>query len=178
VDNDLLDRFHLGDLSAFDELMERYHRPVYQFAYRLTQNRATAEDVAQEVFVRAYRGLSGFRRASSLQTWLLRIAIRVASDQRQEGGLRPVASLPAAVNPDALAALERRELEAELAEAVAQLSPKQRTALILRVSHDLTFKEIAEVMGSALGTVKATYHQAVGRLQVLLRSRSTSLRDH
>jgi RNA polymerase sigma-70 factor, ECF subfamily len=178
VDSDLLDRYHLGDVSAFDELVARYHRPVYDLAYRLTQDRATAEDVAQEVFVRAYRGLGGFRRASSLKTWLFRIAIRVASDQRQDGRLPSVDAMPAAAEPDALASLERSELQAELAKAVARLSPRQRTALVLRVSHDLPFREIAEIMGSPLGTVKATYHQAVIRLRELVGNPRAALKSH
>lgn len=178
MDDDLLDRFHLGDASAFDELMERYHRPVYQFAYRLTGHRATAEDIAQEVFVRAYRGLRGFRRASSLKTWLFRIAIRVAGEQRQDDGRQVTADAVAIGSPTALASLERRELETELGQAVAQLSPRQRTTLVLRVVHDLTFKEIAEVTGSALGTVKATYHQSVARLQALVAGRPTAVRGH
>jgi RNA polymerase sigma-70 factor, ECF subfamily len=177
VDDDLLDRFHLGDASAFDELMERYHRPVYQFAYRLTGDRDAAEDLAQEVFVRAYRGLSGFRRASSLKTWLFRIAIRAARHQRPGAGRPAVVDSLELGSPDALASLERRERETELARAIARLSPRQRTTLVLRVAHELTFKEIAEVMGSALGTVKATYHQAVARLQTLVGERPIVLRD-
>jgi RNA polymerase sigma-70 factor (ECF subfamily) len=168
VDDDLLDRLQLGDPAAFDDLVVQYHRAVYDFAYRLTHDRATAEDVAQDVFVRAYRGLGGFRRASSLKTWLFRIAIRVASDARPEVSARTTLAPPLTVEPDALAALEQSEREAELARAMARLSGKQRATLVLRVAHDLPFREIAEVMGAPLGTVKATYHQAVSRLRELV----------
>lgn len=156
-DGDLLDRFHLGDPSAFDELVERYHLPVYHLAYRMTQNRADAEDLAQEVFVRAYRSLKGFRRASSLKTWLFQITINLSIDRQRRGGLdalprragmNPIP--PSAQDPEALALLEQKEREIELQEAIAKLPEKQRATLILRIFHDLSFKEIAEVIGSPL----------------------------
>lgn len=179
-DGDLLDRFHLGDPSAFDELVERYHLPVYHLAYRMTQNRADAEDIAQEVFVRAYRSLKTFRRASSLKTWLFQIAINLSIDHQRRGGLEALPKRagmnpapPSAQDPEALALLEQKEREMELQEAVAKLPEKQRAALILRIFHDLSFKEIAEVVGSPLGTVKANYHHAVMRLRCLLQDRSS-----
>ena len=174
-DGDLLDRFHLGDPSAFDELVERYHLPVYHLAYRMTQNRADAEDIAQEVFVRAYRSLKGFRRASSLKTWLFKIVINLSIDHQRRGGLDALPKRagmdptpPSAQDHEALAFLEQKEREVELQEAIAKLPEKQRAALILRIFHDLPFKKIAEVMESPLGTVKANYHHAVMRLRSLL----------
>lgn len=176
MDSDLLDRFHLGDASAFDELVERYQAAVYRFAFRMTQDRAAAEDVTQEVFVSAYRALGTFRRASSLKTWLFRITIRVACEERRRGRAPGgAAASTASVAADASASLERRELEAELARAIAALPARQRATLLLRVSQELPFKEIAEVMGSSLGTVKATYHQAVARLRTLLARPDSSL---
>lgn len=175
-EGDLLDRFYLGDPSAFDELVERYHLPVYHLAYRMTQNRADAEDLAQEVFVRAYRSLKGFRRASSLKTWLFQITINLSIDHQRRGGLDALPKragmnpAPAsAQEPEALAFLERKEREIALQEAIAKLPEKQRATLILRIFHDLPFKKIAEVVGSPLGTVKANYHHAVIGLRRLLQ---------
>lgn len=170
-DHNLLDRFHLGDPSAFEELIERYHLPVYHLAYRMTQNRADAEDITQEVFVKAYRSLHGFHRASSLKTWLFRIAMNLVIDQRRKAQLPADLFSRSLPEDDPLAFWERKVLR----EAIARLSSKQRAVLILRIFHDLSFKEVGEAMGSPLGTVKAHYHAAVTRLRGLLRESPCSL---
>ncbi len=161
----LLDRFYLGDATAFEELVERYHLPVFHLAYRMIQDRDDAEDLTQEVFVKAYRSLSQFRRASSLKTWLFRITMNLAIDQHRK--VKPPAALPPSSSRESntLDLLERKELQA----AITSLSAKQRAVLVLRIFHDLSFKEIGETMGSPIGTVKAHYHHAVMRLRRLLQ---------
>lgn len=172
ADGDLLDRFSLGDLTAFDELVERYHLPVYQFAYRLTQDRADAEDLSQEVFLRAYRSLSGFHRASSLKTWLFQIALNLWRDGRRKPR-ESVEMPPSSVQDQGpLACLERLELQRRLRRAIATLPPKQRAACILRLCQDLPFKEIGEVMGSPVPTVKANFRLALLGLRRLLQDPS------
>jgi RNA polymerase sigma-70 factor (ECF subfamily) len=168
-DDAVLDRLHLGDESAFDELVDRYHLPVFHLAYRLTGNRADAEDLTQEVFVRAYRSLADFRRASSLKTWLFRIATNLWHDTWRRRRPVPEAAPEASHDPGALIQLERQELRAEIEGAIACLPEKQRATAVLRLIHDLSFKEIGEVLGSPIGTVKANYHFAVTRLRDLLR---------
>ncbi len=164
-DHALLDRFHLGDASAFDELVDRYHLPVFHLVYRMTQNRADAEDLTQEVFVKAYRSLRDFHRASSLKTWLFRIAMNLAIDQRRKAQA-PLPPFPTSSTWEMpWASLDRWVLR----EAIARLSAKQRAVLVLRIYHDLSFKEIGETLGSPLGTVKAHYHAAVMRLRSLLQ---------
>jgi RNA polymerase sigma-70 factor (ECF subfamily) len=164
----LLDRLRRGDATAFAELVERYHLPLYRLAYRLAQERAAAEDLTQEVFLRAYRALGGFRRASSLKTWLFQIALNCWRDGRRkappppaplEEGRAPTGL--ASPDRDALAYLERRELQGQLQAALAQLPPKQRAACILRLLHDLPFREIGEIVGSPVATVKANYRLAL-----------------
>ena len=171
-DGDLLDRFLLGDLTAMDDLVERYQLPVYRLAYRMTRNRADAEDITQEVFVRAYRALASFRRASSLKTWLFRVAINCALTHQRGTPGPPEPAPHDAVPPEACALLEQRELHARLAQGIAQLPPVQRATVILRVVEGLSLKEIGEVVGSPIGTVKANYHHAVMRLRRLLREPS------
>jgi len=168
-DENLLDRLCLGEERAFDELVERYHLPVYHLAYRLTQNQADAEDLTQEVFLRAYRGLVGFRRASAVKTWLFQIAINTWRDAQRRFHPLPE-SFPASVqDKDALAWLERKELQTQIQGAIARLPEKQRAACILRLLHELSFKEIGEVLGSPIATVKTNYRLAVMRLRGLLR---------
>jgi len=167
-DGDLLDRFHLGDETAFEELVERYHLPVYHLVYRLTHQRGDAEDLAQEVFLRAYRSLRSFRRASSLKTWLFQIAINLWRDHRRKARPPLELPLPSAQDPGALARLERQELHVQLQGAIAKLPEKQRATCVLRIFHDLSFKEIGELVGSPIATVKANYRHAVMRLRQLL----------
>ncbi len=169
-DHALLDRFHTGDASAFEELVEHYQRPVYDLAYRMTQNRADAEDLTQEVFVKAYRSLHHFHRASSLKTWLFRIAMNLAIDQRRKAQ-PPLFLFPPSTPGDTPWALLERGV---LCEAIARLTAKQRAVLVLRIFHELSFKEIGETMGSPLGTVKAHYHAAVMRLRGLLHASPSS----
>ncbi len=171
---DLLDRFHLGDSSASSELVERYHRPVYHVAYRMTQNRADAEDITQEVFVRALHSLHSLNKSSSLKTWLFKIAINLSIDHRRR--LHPPVMLPptSAEDPGPLALLERKEVQAHLQGAIARLPDTQRATLVLRIFHQLSFLEIADVVESPIGTVKANYHHAVVQLRRLLQARSPS----
>lgn len=161
----LLDRFHLGDGSAFEELIDHFHLPVFHLLYRMTGNRADAEDLTQEVFVKAYRSLQHFHRASSLKTWLFRIAMNLAIDLQRKG--RPTLALPPTPESCEMpwALVERRVLS----QAIAKLTAKQRAVLLLRIFQDLSFKEIGETMDSPIGTVKAHYHAAVMRLRSLLK---------
>ncbi len=128
---DLLDRFHLGDPSASSELVERYHRPVFHMAYRVTQNRADAEDITQEVFVRALHSLHSLNKSSSLKTWLFKIAINLSIDHRRK--LYPPVMPPptSAEDHGPLALLERKEVQAHLQEAFARLPDSQRATLVL-----------------------------------------------
>lgn len=167
---DISPRFDGEGPLRYEDVVDRHHVQVYHFAYRMLQNRADAEDVTQEVFLRALRSLPKLRRASSLKTWLFKIATRLCIDHWR--AVRPVSFAPilAVENHGPAAALERNELQARLQEAIGRLHEKQRSTLVLRVFHQLTFREIAEVMGSPLGTVKANYHHAVSRLRSLLEN--------
>lgn len=171
ADRDLLDRLLLGDVRALEELVERYQIPVYRLAYRMTGNRADAEDIAQEAFVRAFRSLPGFRRASSLKTWLFRIAINLALDHRRRHDAAGQPTLEWADAPASTDPVEEREHQEALHEAIAGLPPVQRATVTLRIVHDLSLKEIGEIMGAPIGTVKANYHHAVSRLRLLVRER-------
>jgi RNA polymerase sigma-70 factor (ECF subfamily) len=134
-------------------------------------NHDDASDLAQEVFVRAYRGLHRFRGRSSLGTWLYRIAVNVC--------LNKVASKAPKAEPldeaqpghfdDPADALLRAERAAEVRAAIARLPKKQRATLILRIYHELPHEEIAAVLGSSVGAVKANFFHALNNLRKLLR---------
>jgi RNA polymerase sigma-70 factor (ECF subfamily) len=161
-----------GRAEAFDLIVERHQRHVYQLCYRFVGNHEDASDLSQDVFLRAYRGLSKFRGQSSLATWLYRIGVNVCLNRAALKGLpiEPIAERQF-VDERAESASERLlrgERGAKVRSAIAQLPRKQRATLILRTYHDMSHQEIAEVLGGSVGAVKANFFHALGNLRKLL----------
>src|SRR4051794_19204380 len=164
-DQDLVASCLAGRAGAFDVVVERHRRSVYQLCYRYVGNHEDASDLAQDVFLRAYRGLKNFRGRSSLSTWLYRIAVNVCLN-------RVAAKVPQTEPIDARQFVDVRaepasetilkdERAARVRAAIAQLPPKQRSTLILRMYHELSHQEIAEALGSSVGAVKANFFHAL-----------------
>ena len=161
-----------GDREAFDRLVERYQRDVYRLCYRYVNSHADANDMAQEVFLKAYRALGRFRGDSSFSTWLYRIAVNTCLNFRAARS-PAAAELPEALpdrSPGALDRLEGDERAQRVRAAVTRLPQKQRATLILKVYHDLTHEEVAGILGSSVGTVKANLFHALGNLRKMLAS--------
>jgi RNA polymerase sigma-70 factor (ECF subfamily) len=161
-----------GERRAFDLIVERHRRTVYQLCYRFVGNHEDARDLSQDVFIRAYKGLPRFRGQSSLGTWLYRIGVNVCLNwvnvkrpmtETIDAGphLDPRAKDPAEE-------LVRGERAAEVRAAIAQLPKKQRATVILRIYHELSHEEIAGILGSSVGAVKANFFHALGNLKRLL----------
>jgi RNA polymerase sigma-70 factor (ECF subfamily) len=165
----LVDASLAGQSGAFDLIVERHRRPIYQLCYRFAGNHEDASDLSQDVFVRAFRGLKSFRRQSSLGTWLYRIGVNVclsrvntkrpATEQLEERQHVDTASDSPA---DRLLKMERA---ACVRAAIARLPRKQRATLILRIYHDMSHQQIAEVLGSSVGAVKANFFHALANLK-------------
>jgi RNA polymerase sigma-70 factor (ECF subfamily) len=155
-----------GRRAAFDVIVERHRRQVYQLCYRYVGNHEDAADLAQDAFIRAFKGLKGFKGASSLATWLYRIAVNVCLNRLALKTPRERIDLRAE-RPDV--ALLRDERAAEVRAAIRQLPPKQRATLILRVYHDLPHEEIAGILGSSVGAAKANLFHALANLKKLLQ---------
>ena len=179
----VVERVRAGDDASYDVLMQRYKRPVLNFVYRMIGDAAEAEDVAQEVFVRAYRGLlrEGFGRTSAnFSTWLFQIARNAALDclrRRRRHAADPLPeldgggeSLPGA-GKTAAEELMARETGEQIAAAVAVLPEDQRSALVLAEYEALSYEEIAAVMRSSRKSVEARLYRA----RLFLRQRLAHL---
>jgi RNA polymerase sigma-70 factor, ECF subfamily len=171
-DSALVEACLAGHRGAFDPIVVRYRRQVYQVCYRFVGNHEDASDLAQEVFVRAYRGLRGFRGNAALGTWLYRIAVNASLNRvsRKAPAVEPIGArdlLEEATEPADAAILREERAEAVRA-AIAKLPKKQRVTVILRVYHELSHDEIATIVGSSVGAVKANFFHAMGNLRKLL----------
>ncbi len=161
-----------GRPGAFDVIVERHRRSVYQLCYRFVSNHEDASDLSQDVFLRAYRGLRSFRGRSSLATWLYRIGVNVCLN-RVSAKTPPIEALEASQHVDTAAesasdGVLRAERARRVRAAIAQLPRKQRATLILRMYHEMSHQEIADVLGSSVGAVKANFFHALGNLKKLL----------
>jgi RNA polymerase sigma-70 factor (ECF subfamily) len=177
TDSDLVAAARAGDREAFGVLVERHRRHVYQLCFRFVGNHEDANDLTQDVFIRAYRSLDRFKGDAALGTWLHRIAVNASLNKVTSGKGRtePIDALLRSGHPRAAADMEsasdallRDERAAVVRAAIARLPKKQRATLILRVYHDLSHQEIAGILGSSVGAVKANFFHALGNLKKLL----------
>ncbi len=174
-DDTLVQASRAGNREAFDVLVQRHQRLVYQICYRFAGAHEDASDLAQDVFVRAYRGLSGFKGSAAFSTWLYRIAVNVCLNR---AAVHTTARVPlddsqADVGIEAAdATLLRAERAAEVRAAVAQLPPRQRATLILRVYHELPHAQVAAILGTSVGTAKGNLFHALANLKKRLEKRS------
>jgi RNA polymerase sigma-70 factor (ECF subfamily) len=161
-----LDRLRAGDAPAFEELVMTYQHRVFGVALRMLGNRAEAEEVAQEAFVRAHRAIGEFRGDAKLSTWLYAITSRLCLNRLASGERRLTRQGEAALlrlsdaGPRPDAALERRELETALGRAIAELPEDRRIVVVLRDLEGLSYEEIAQVLELELGTVRSRLHRA------------------
>ena len=159
-----------GDRAAFDRLVERHQRDVYRLCFRYVNNHEDAADLAQDSFVKAYRAIGRFRGDSAFSTWLYRIAVNTCLNFRSARRLAQEELSETLADPGAPVSqrMQERELSQQVRDAVTRLPEKQRATLILKIYHDLTHEEVAGILGSSVGTVKANLFHAVGNLRKML----------
>lgn len=173
-DGTLVAAFLEGHREAFDVIVARHQRNVYQLCYRFVNNHEDAADLAQDVFVRAFKGLKNFKGDSALGTWLYRVGVNACLNRVsvKKPETEPIDAAPRvdtrAVDP--LAEIVRGERAQVVRDAIKQLPPKQRATLVLRMYHDLSHEEISRILGSSVGAVKANFFHALGNLRRLLQT--------
>ncbi|MGQ9526064.1 MAG: sigma-70 family RNA polymerase sigma factor [Armatimonadota bacterium] len=170
----LVERCVRGDNEAFNELVKRFERQVYNLAYRLTGNHDDAEDVASEAFVRAYNAIRRFRGDCALSTWLYRIVTNVYLDERKRRTAHPYSSLEEYLevqdgqikrqiedtSPSPDEAAERSERASALQAAISSLPEFQRIMIVLYHVQELPYEEIAQILNMPVGTVKSRLNRA------------------
>jgi RNA polymerase sigma-70 factor, ECF subfamily len=162
-----------GNREAFDLIVERHRRAVYQVCYRFMNNHEDASDLAQDAFVRAWKGMKNFKGQSALSTWLYRIAVNVCLNRvsAKTAVTEPIESTDRFEDiriEGAQHKMLREERAVAVRHAIASLPEKQRATLILRTYHDLSHQQIAEMLGSSVGAVKANFFHALNNLKKIL----------
>ncbi len=182
-DTDLVARAAAGDGTSFDQLVERYHRPIANFIFRMVGNYENALDLSQEVFIKVYGSLGRYNPEFKFSTWIYKIASNTAIDhlRKQSVATAPLYlvsgddeefELPIpAKGPSPERALERTERSAQIEEAISKLPPRYRELIVLRHVSELSYDEIAEVTGLPLGTVKNRIFRAREAMRGQLEAR-------
>jgi len=175
----LVERARRGEMFAFRELVERYKKKVYYLAYDLTGNHHDAEDLSQEVFIKAFRSLKNFRGDAKLSSWLYRITVNTAISQQRKKSVSQMqlqesfeeesrnevqfSGGETTQNPEKCA--EAGLMQQHIEKALQKLSPREKSIFVLRHYNDLPLKEIADILKINLGTVKSMLFRAIQKLR-------------
>jgi RNA polymerase sigma factor (sigma-70 family) len=181
-DDELARRFREGDAAAFEALLDRYSRSIYNFALRFLGDSADADDVAQQTFIQAFESLPPSRPDSSLRPWLFHVARNKCIDLLRKRRTIPLSALErgdpetASIDPADEAPLpadlyEREELQQILQEAIASLPLRTREVVVMRYVGELTFAEIGRSLDMPENTAKTLFQRAKTSLRVYLRRR-------
>lgn len=165
-----------GDVESFNQLVLRWERPIFALAYRVIGREEEARDVVQETFLRAFRGIGNFRGQAKFSSWVYRIALNLCRDWMRRERRTPILPSPEGVDVIELAAeqgpvesiedlVARNDMSKVVADLMTRLPEQQRTAIILKEYHGMTFQEIADLQGVPLSTVKTRLYQGLNVLR-------------
>jgi RNA polymerase sigma-70 factor (ECF subfamily) len=169
-DLELVELFQKGTETSFNELVRRYQEKIYWVARRFVNDHDQADDVVQEVFVKAYGALKQFRGESSVYTWLYRIAVNGALNSIRKQRVRDFIRIDEFFEtaddeqeqPDIIA--EKNEHQKLVEEAIAHLPEKQKAVFILRYHEELSYEEISHILKTSIGGLKANYFHAAKKI--------------
>lgn len=173
-DRELVERALAGSQAAYRALVERYERPLFSLLVRMLRDRALAEDLSQETFVKAFSKLDTYDRGRKFSSWLFKIGHNTAIDELRKKRLATVslassreedaptleARLPAERTSEPGTRLEQVGLRGALEAAIGELRPEYREAMLLRFREGLSYEEVAEILEIPLGTLKTRLHRA------------------
>lgn len=177
-DEQLVDAYREGDETAFEELFERYRHRIFHFCLRFLQNRANAEEVFQEVFLRVHTRLHGYHSKNRFAQWLFTIANHACVDElrkrkRMRWLLFSNQTEERIDESDLETDLSRNRLREEIVRKLENLDARQKQVFLLRIDGELMFREIAALLKEPLNTVLGRYHQAVLTLKASLKGERT-----
>lgn len=171
-DNDLqlVQQLQAGNQNAFEQLVLKYQKRIYNLAYKMIRDTEEAKDLAQDIFVKAYRGLKKFKAESSFYTWLYQIALNACINYTRSRRWKNLVSIfevkePVAERGNPAGEVERDSVNQAIDQAILSLPAKQRSVFILRHYEELPYQEISRITGTSPGALKANYFQAVKKLQ-------------
>lgn len=176
----LIKRAQKGDIDAFEELIAKHEKRIYNIALRTMKNPEDAKDMAQETILKIYRAIAGFKGDCTFAVWIYRITVNTCLDELRRKKKRFASSLDELADETGLQfedesetpedRLSRKELGSKIAAAIASLDDDYRVAVTLRDVQGLSYQEIAEITGATLGTVKSRINRARAQLQKKLQS--------
>lgn len=171
TDLELLQKARCGDTGAFHELVDRHGPRLYGLAVRLVGNSADAEDVVQETFTGAFRGLRAFRGQSSVKTWLTQILVRQAVQHHRSRRRHATVSLdqPAAGVPEVPPGQRQADIRMDVSKAILSLGREHREVIVLRELQGMSYDDISTVLAVPKGTVESRLFRARRELQGLLK---------
>lgn len=184
----LIERCKNGDKVAFDTLVERYEKRVYNLAYRLSGNYDEANDISIDAFIRVFQALKMFRGDANFSTWLFRIVTNVYLDRRKRQSNKQHLSLEEYIeleensvarqvedpSPTPLETMEQKERTAILQNAIESLPDYQRVMVVLFHTEGLAYEEIASILSLPIGTVKSRLNRA----RLTLRNKLSPMKEH
>lgn len=178
-DISLIESYLNGNENAVEELVMKYQRQIYAFIYRMIDDLEGAKDLTQETFIRAVKGLRGFRQHSSFKTWLFQIAKNLSLNYIQQNRHEEV-EIEESLSSNqagALSEIIEKEIKKHVRTGLRDLPKRQRLAVILRVYEGMSFAETASIMGCSEGAAKAHYHNGVNRLKEILKGRGYEIKS-
>ncbi len=176
-ETEMISRCQKGDQQALKEIFDKYQKKVYRIAYGVVRQREEALDIVQEVFIKLFHSIKNFKGRSQFYTYLYRMTMNTAIDHTRKMGKQTISSLDEEGSFEPSDAVEKgperillqKELEERVKRAMDKLPAEQRAALIFRDVEGLSYQEMAEAMGSSIGTVMSRLHYGRKRLQELLK---------